>query len=69
MTLRHPLFPDIKYLNAPPYLRQEHTMSRHQADARSTPIPPIVAPYPTTAISLIQQREKPYSREEKCSSP
>gem|GEM_PF-4899543 len=34
-TLRHPLFPDIKYLNAPPYLQQEHGESRHQAEAHS----------------------------------
>ena len=49
----HALFPDIKYLNAPPYLQQEHTVSQHQAEAHSTPIPPIVAPHPTTAICLI----------------
>ena len=68
-TSSYAFFPDIKYLNAPPYLQQEHTVSRHQAEARSPTIPPIVAPHPTTAILFILQREKPHFREEKHSFP
>mgnify|MGYP001680733263 CR=1 FL=1 len=35
-TSRHALFPDIKYLSAPPYLQQEYAESRYQAKARGT---------------------------------
>ena len=52
------LFPDIKYLNAPPYLQQEHTVSRHQAEARSTP-------HPSHSSTLSHHSDFAYSAERK----